>query len=61
MTLVHLRRTAATLLALPALIRTHFPHTIIQTAINPDAALNWIHNFRYDLSFSISGYPALMD
>jgi hypothetical protein len=31
---------AATLLALPALIRTHFPDTILQTAIHADAALN---------------------
>jgi DNA-binding NarL/FixJ family response regulator len=40
---------AATLLALPVLIRAHFPDTIIQTAINADAALNWIRNFRYDV------------
>jgi DNA-binding NtrC family response regulator len=39
----------ATLLAIPALIRPYFPDAIIQTAINGDAALNWLRDYRYRL------------
>jgi two-component system nitrogen regulation response regulator NtrX len=39
----------ATLLAIPALIRPYFPEAIIQTAINGDAALNWLRDYRYRL------------
>ena len=39
----------ATLLAIPALIRPYFPDAIIQTAINADAALNWLRDYRYRL------------
>ena len=39
----------ATLLALPALLKTHFPDTAIQTAINADVALAWVRDYRYRL------------
>ena len=39
----------ATLLAIPALVRPYFPDAIIQTAINSDAALNWLRDYRYRL------------
>lgn len=39
----------ATLLALPALLRTHFPDATIQTAINADVALGWVREYRYRL------------
>ena len=39
----------ATLLAIPALIRPYFPNAIIQTAINGDAALNWLRDYGYRL------------
>jgi DNA-binding NtrC family response regulator len=39
----------ATLLAIPALIRPYFPDAIIQTAVNADAALNWLRDYRYRL------------
>jgi two-component system response regulator RstA len=38
-----------TLLALPALLKSRFPHAVIQTAINGDAARTWIRNYRYDV------------
>lgn len=38
-----------TLLAIPALLRTHFPDAIIQTAINADVALGWVRDYRYRL------------
>lgn len=39
----------ATLLALPALLSTHFPDASIQTAMNADVALGWIRDYRYRL------------
>lgn len=39
----------ATLLALPALLRTHFPDALIQTALNADAALGWVRDYHYRL------------
>jgi two-component system nitrogen regulation response regulator NtrX len=39
----------ATLLAIPAIIRPYFPDAIIQTAINGDAALNWLRDYCYRL------------
>jgi DNA-binding response OmpR family regulator len=38
-----------TLLALPALLKSRFPHAVVQTAINGDAARTWIRNYRYDV------------
>ena len=39
-----------TLLALPALLKSRFPHAVIQTAVNGDAAARtWIRNYRYDV------------
>ena len=39
----------ATLLALPALLRTHFPNAVIQTASNATIALGLIRDYRYRL------------
>ncbi|WP_447986994.1 response regulator transcription factor [Nitrospira sp. Nam74] len=39
----------ATLLVIPEFIATHFPHVIIQTAINADVALSWLRDYRYRL------------
>src|SRR5687768_9704543 len=38
-----------TLLALPVLLKSRFPHAVIQTAINGDAARTWIRSYRYDV------------
>ena len=40
---------AATLVALPDLLRRHFPDAMIQTAINADVALGWVRDYRYRL------------
>ena len=39
----------ATLLALSALLKTHFPDVLIQTAMNTDGALGLVSDYRYRL------------